>query len=109
VNAAHPGDQLVIWGTGLGADPTAPVQVRVGGVVAIVGSQGRASCCSGVDQIQFTVPDGVPGCYVPVAVQTSGGISNFATISIAPSGSACSDPLGWSASDLASGAPQTLP
>ena len=54
VAAAHPGDQLVIWGTGLGAiagDDTAPpttgsldvpVEVHVGNLVADVASQGRA-------------------------------------------------------------------
>ena len=59
VAAAHPGDQLVIWGTGLGpiagddaAQPPAgnldaPVEMYVGNVKADVASQGRASCCSG--------------------------------------------------------------
>src|SRR5262249_50524384 len=67
VSAAHPGDQLVILGTGLGSDPNAPVEVHVGKVQADVAAQGRASCCDGLDRIQFTVPDGVQGCYVPVA------------------------------------------
>src|SRR5262249_54019122 len=32
VAAAHPGDPLVIWGTGLGATPDTPVELYVGGV-----------------------------------------------------------------------------
>ncbi len=123
VAAAHPGDQLVIWGTGLGpisgddtAQPPAgnlnvPVEVYVGKVKADVASQGRASCCSGVDQVQFTVPPGVQGCYVPVAVKIGAVVSNFATVSISPDNSVCSDPVGWSVSDLQSlpkGAPMNI-
>jgi len=120
VAAAHPGDQLVIWGTGLGpisgddaaAPPTAnldvPVEVYVGNVKADVASQGRASCCSGIDQIWFTVPDGVQGCYVPVAVKIGAIVSNFATIAISPDSSVCSDPAGWSSSDL-QGSPDRAP
>jgi uncharacterized protein (TIGR03437 family) len=112
VAAAHPGDSLVIWGTGLGASPAdAPVEVYVGNVEADVAAQGPASCCSGIEQIQFTVPDGVQGCYVPVAVKIGAVVSNFATVSISPDGSVCSDPIGFSTSDLqssATGAPKNI-
>jgi uncharacterized protein (TIGR03437 family) len=112
VATAHAGDQLVIWGTGLGAisgDDTAPpatgsldvpVEVHVGNLVADVASQGRAPFGAGVDQIVFTAPDGVQGCYVPVAVTIGGVVSNFATISISTDGNVCSDAIGWSLSDL---------
>jgi hypothetical protein len=108
VAVAHPGDQLVIWGTGLGATLDAPVEVYVGNVKADVASQGRADCCSGVDQIQFTVPDGVQGCYVPVAVKIGAMVSNFATVSTSPDSSVCSDPTIWSVSDLQNGAPMNV-
>src|SRR5258708_4918113 len=84
VAAAHPGDPLVIWGTGLGSSLDAPVELYVGAVKADVTFQGRADCCSGVDRIQFTVPPGVQGCYVPVAVKIGAVVSNFAFVSIAP-------------------------
>src|SRR5262249_43981989 len=107
VAAAHPGDPLVIWGTGLGATPDTPVELYVGGVKTDVTSESRADCCSGVDQIQFTVPAGVQGCYVPVAVKTGAVVSNFVTVSISDSG-VCSDPTGWSVSDLQGGAPKSV-
>jgi uncharacterized protein (TIGR03437 family) len=120
IATAHPGDQLVVRGTGLGpissddaAPPPAgnlnvPVEVYVGGVKADVTSQGRAACCNGVDQIQFTVPPGIQGCYVPVAVKIGAIVSNFVTASISPDGSVCSDPIGWSTSDLQNGAPKNV-
>ena len=102
----HPGDYVVLWGTGLGrisgsdSDPppvgNLPTQVTVyvGNTTAPVSYQGRASCCSGLDQINFQVPAGVSGCYVPVAVETggiSGNIGNFATIAVPDSGDTCTD------------------
>src|ERR1022692_418829 len=102
----HPGDYVVLWGTGLGAitgnDAEPPpvgslptqVTVYVGNASAPVSYRGRAGCCSGLDQINFQVPAGVSGCYVPVSVETggiSGNIGNFATIAVAESGGTCSD------------------
>jgi hypothetical protein len=112
-NAAHPGDQMFIWGTGLGpisgSDANAPpvgnlnvpAQVYVGNVKANIGYQGRSGCCSGIDQLLFTIPQGVIGCYVPVAVKIGNIVSNFVTMAIASSGSVCSDPTGLTAGDLA--------
>lgn len=111
--AAHPGDTLIIWGTGLGAisgsdaNPppvgnvgSAPPPVYVGGTTVTPSYYGRSGCCSGEDQIVFQVPN-VTGCSVPVAVQTAGGTSNFVSLAIAPAGSnTCSDPNGLTASQL---------
>src|SRR5439155_7015183 len=104
----HPVDPLVIWVTGLVAELDAPVEVYVGNIKADVASVARASCCTGVDQIQFTVPPGVQGCYVPVAVKIGAFVSNFATLSISPDSSVCSDPAGWSTSEL-QGSPDGAP
>jgi uncharacterized protein (TIGR03437 family) len=113
-NAANPGEVDVIWGTGLGPIsgndgagpspgnmPSLPLQVWVGGVQATVQYQGRSGCCAGLDQINFVVPAGVTGCYVPVYVTIGNTISNFVTMAIAASGRTCSDPVtGISSADL---------
>ena len=52
------------------------------------------SCCSGTDQIVFTVPSNAPtGCWVPVQVRTAGTIlSNSTTMAISASaGSPCAE------------------
>lgn len=105
LNPAHVGDVLILWGTGLGpitGDETQPPQqVDLGtGVQVFVGSQaatvlygGRASS-SGEDQIDFTVPDTITGCFVPVAVKVGGTVSNITTLPIALKGeTVCSDPM----------------
>jgi uncharacterized protein (TIGR03437 family) len=109
--AAHPGDILVLWGTGLGpaaGDETEPptpvdlasgVKIFVGGQPATVLYGGRGSS-PGLDQINFTVPDGLNGCLVSVAAEVNGVVSNFTTIPITAAGqSFCSD--GPSAASLA--------
>ncbi|MDQ6704445.1 MAG: PKD domain-containing protein, partial [Acidobacteriota bacterium] len=102
--AANPGEALILWGTGLGPvsgneaggalpgdQPNLPAQVYVGGMQASLLYRGRSGCCAGLDQIVFTVPAGVEGCAVPIAVRTGDKVSNFSTMSIAASGRACTD------------------
>jgi uncharacterized protein (TIGR03437 family) len=112
VTAAHPGQVLTLWGTGLGAvsgneadgplpgNLSVPVNVYVGTKLVTPTYKGRSGCCAGIDQVVFTVPDGVEGCYVSVHVQAGGVISNSATIAVTPSGTVCSDPTGFSTADL---------
>jgi hypothetical protein len=110
---AKPGQTLVLHGTGLGPvtfDESLPAQagnvgandfeLDIAGVPAAVSYHGRSACCAGLDQINFQVPAGVDGCYVPVSVRDGGVISNFTTISVSSDGQVCSDPTGFSASDL---------
>ncbi len=101
--AAMPGQVETLWGTGLGPlttpDNVAPpagslatkVEVFVAGLPAVVSYSGRSPCCSGVDQIVFTVPANAPlGCYVPVMVRTNGAtVSNAITMAITQDGSPC--------------------
>lgn len=107
INAAHPGDNLVLWGTGLGAvtgnETEPPVSVDLGtGVQVLVGNQpatvlyGGRSSSPGLDQINFTVPLGVSaGCKTSIIVLVKGVTGNVTTTSIAPAGqSVCSDPSG---------------
>jgi trimeric autotransporter adhesin len=102
-NAAQPGQELLLWGTGLGpissSDAVVPttnvssslsIQVWVGGAQATVMYRGR-SAEPGLDQINFIVPPGVSGCQVSIAVQTGSTLSNYATMAIAPNGGQCSD------------------
>jgi uncharacterized protein (TIGR03437 family) len=104
MNAANPGETLVLWGSGLGPisdDETQyqtprdlsgiPIQVDIGGVSATVTYHGR-SADPGLDQINVIVPASVSGCNVSVVVTAGGVPSNFATIPVASSGRACSDP-----------------
>ena len=105
--AAQPAQTIIMYGTGLGAglnpDNVAPqagslptkVEVFVGGQLASTQYSGRSPCCSGLDQIVFTVPAAAPlGCWVPVQVRTSGAtVSNTVTMAISADGSPCSDPI----------------
>jgi uncharacterized protein (TIGR03437 family) len=108
-DAAVPGQIGILWGTGLGAslnaddrNPPAPgnllpisnLKVNVGGKDATVLYAGRSGCCSGVDQINFVVPAGVAGCFVPVYVTVGGVPSNFTTMSIAAAPGACEGAFG---------------
>jgi uncharacterized protein (TIGR03437 family) len=102
---AKPGDTAVIWGTGLGASPgdtgfappqqidmpNLPLLVYVGTQAATVSYRGRAAF-TGEDQINFVIPAGITGCYVPVAVQIGNIVSNFVTMPIASTGQSCPDP-----------------
>ena len=98
---------MIIWGTGLGpvtgneaagarpGDLTdVPVEVYVGGRRADVTYRGRSGCCAGIDQIVFTVPQGVEGCYVPVVVKTGDVVSNFVTLTVSPRAGTCTDLTG---------------
>jgi uncharacterized protein (TIGR03437 family) len=100
--AANPGDLIDIWGTGLGPVtgneaagplpgniPNLNLQVFVGSQQATVMYAGRSGCCTGLDEIEISVPAGVTGCAVPVYVVDGGVSSNFTTMSIAQSGSTC--------------------
>ncbi|HTC34533.1 MAG TPA: hypothetical protein VK724_14225 [Bryobacteraceae bacterium] len=101
--ASKSSDIATVWGTGLGpisgpdanvpsAFPNFPgVEVFVGTQSAKVIYAGRSGCCVGVDQISFEVPSGVAGCFVPLAVRTSGGISNFISFAVSNDGGPCSD------------------
>ena len=112
--SVQPGQDVLINGTGLGAItsdetqsgvtdvPATTIQVYVGVMPATVVSAGRGLCCDGLDPsfpapqgiaawdvIRFTIPDGVTGCFIPVVVQIGNLVSNLATLSIDPSGAAC--------------------
>jgi uncharacterized protein (TIGR03437 family) len=100
IDSARPGDVVVLWGTGIGqAVPDA--NVLVGGKPAKAIYAGPSGCCKGLDQVIFKVPEGVEGCFAPLAVDFGTEISrNFGAISISAQGAECSDPHGYPGSEL---------
>ncbi len=119
------GQTILLFGTGLGAvsgdESQGPTNgavvglnalnftVYIGGKIATfeVGQDyiGRfinnGVAYTGVDIIEVQIPQGVQGCYVPVAVVVGGITSNITTMSIDPSGTYCNDPIiGYSQADL---------
>ncbi len=104
---AHPGDTLVLWGTGGGADPandtggTSGDQTAAGNFIVSVDGRaltplyaGASSGYPGLWQINFTLPADIAlDCYAAVQVSAGGELSNTVTIPIAAAGqSTCVDP-----------------
>ena len=106
---ARPGQVMVLWGTGLGADAqsdpaggtsgdktaSANVRVIVGSREIVPAYAGRSSGLPGTDQINFTLPSDVDlGCFVNVAVRVGTVMSNMVTIATAANNAtACTHPL----------------
>jgi len=101
-NAPSPGEIVTLWATGLGpvsgdesqpaqqADLTSvPLKVFIGGQSANVLFRGRNACCTGVDTIYVTVPQGLAGCANSVIMQIGNLVSNATTIPIGTSGRNC--------------------
>lgn len=99
------GQVVALWGTGLGtcneaevpsdhAGPSGGIQVVIGNHAGRVLEHKRVAGHPGVEQILAAVPADAPEtCYVPVVVRTRHQVSNFASLSIARQGAACSDNL----------------
>ena len=104
---AHPGDTLVLWGTGGGADALNDTggtsgdqtakgnfMVNVGGTEIVPIYAGASSGYPGLWQINFTLPASIaPNCFTYVQVSAGGQLGSAVTIPIAPLGqSSCSNP-----------------
>jgi uncharacterized protein (TIGR03437 family) len=109
-NSASPGQTVILWGSGVGADPknddktypapnldnltNIPMQAYVGGLSANITYRGRSQY-PGVDQVVLAIPQGVPtGCNVSIVLVSGSNstASNFTTVAVNPGGGACSDP-----------------
>lgn len=106
VNAAHPGDTVIVWGTGLGAvtgDETEPptasnfpgVQVMIENQLVTPGYAGRSSF-PGLDQINVVIPQGISGgCKTSIGVIVNGVMGNVVSTAVAPAGqTTCGDATG---------------
>jgi uncharacterized protein (TIGR03437 family) len=108
-SAGKPGEDITLWGTGLGADPggaisdttslstqrpiSANLQIYIGGVPVTNFLYQGGTLYPGVSIIIVQIPASVPtGCYVPVVGVVGNVVSNTVTIPIAPNGGVCSDP-----------------
>jgi uncharacterized protein (TIGR03437 family) len=109
--SAYPGEVIVFWGSGDGADtsntdvspPThydnlsGITALYIGGVQVPIAYQGR-STYQGVDQIAIVLPTNAPtGCAVSVVAVSGTGsnelVSNFVTMPIATTDGPCTDSL----------------
>ena len=115
-HSAAPGQTIVLWATGLGADSAdsdttftasphavnAGIQVYFGGIAGQILYQGSAGY-PGVNQINVVVPDAVAtGCWAPVALVAGTVASNIATLPVNRGGGECVDTVtGYRGSQLA--------
>ncbi len=122
-SSAAPGETIILWGTGLGADPadsdttytgtphqtSVPYTVYIGGLQADIVYQG-ASVYPGVSVFGVTIPQSVlTGCYVPVAAVTGNVVSHIVTLPIHAGGGVCSDPqLGISGDQISTSTGTTI-
>jgi hypothetical protein len=106
--SASPGQNIILWGSGLGADAadsdttvtatphpiSVPLTIYIGGIQANIIYQG-SSGYPGLNQIDVTIPPGVaPGCAVSVVAVSGSVVSNIVTLPItAVAGGVCSDPI----------------
>lgn len=104
IKAFHPGDWVILWGTGLGSingdDSNKPPVGNIGSPTVHVGNAslspyyaGRSAGYPGLDQVAFQIPSGIQGCDVPVAVETNGVVGGTATIAVSTSGETCPDSI----------------
>ena len=115
---AKPGQTLIAWGTGLGANPADSDSIQTssphpidGTVDVYVGSAkvrdvvySGASIYPGVHVIGFKIPDDAPtGCFVPIAVVTGTNVvSNTPVLPISSGTGPCADSMaGWNGEQLA--------
>src|SRR5581483_78614 len=122
-NSGTPGQNIVLWTTGLGADTAdsdtiftstphavnTPLKIYIGGMPATVLYQGSAGY-PGVNQINVTIPASAPnGCWISLAAVSGGLLSNVATLPINNGGGACYDPVnGLHGNQIAPPGQQTL-
>lgn len=107
--AAQPGQDVIIWGTGLGpsgepdqepaTDNTVfgpDLEIQVGARIVKPIDARRAPGLIGIDEIRFRLPDDpaiVNTCFLPVTVRTAGISGNTVTIAGSAGPQSCKHPL----------------
>lgn len=105
-SSASPGQTIILWGSGVGADTAntdkvypltqdnltnIPMQVWIGGLQAAISYRGRSQF-PGVDQLVVTIPSGIPvGCSVSIVAVSGSVVSNSIVIPATQGGGPCSD------------------
>jgi uncharacterized protein (TIGR03437 family) len=104
-NSASPGQFIVLWGSGLGADTAdsdtvlsttphavgASLTLYIGGI-AVTASYAGSAGYPGVNQINVAIPSGVtPGCAVPITGVVGTMVTNTITVPVAANGGVCTD------------------
>lgn len=98
-NPAKPGDEVVLFGTGLGSVDS-PLEIVIDGVPAEIVSKSKDECCPGIDRVTIRVPLEADGCGLPVLARYAGDGSPVGMLSVAADGRFCADRTGFSAADL---------
>lgn len=122
-NSGKPGETIVLWATGLGADSAdsdttytltphsskTSLQIYIGGIPATILYHG-ASTYPGVNQINLTIPASAPnGCWISLAAVAGGVVSNIVTLPINKGGGACLDAVnGLNGNQISPAGGQTL-
>jgi uncharacterized protein (TIGR03437 family) len=83
--------RISLIGTGIGLEEP-PVEVLIGGKTVAPRVVDRYA--NGLDEIIFDLPEGLKGCYVPVAVRVAGLVSNYGTIAVDSGEGRCGDDFG---------------
>jgi uncharacterized protein (TIGR03437 family) len=110
-NSAKPGETVVLWGSGLGADTAdsdtvftstphtvnTPLKIYIGGVAATILYAG-SSGYPGLNQFDVTIPENAPlSCSDGVVAVTGTGasqtVSNFGSLAVSQSGGDCNDSI----------------
>jgi len=109
-SSVNPGDTILLYGSGLGADPqdsdtvftgsphsiSANTHAYIGDTAATVSYAG-SSGYPGLDQINVQVPSGVTDCFVSLVITTGSGstltASNFGVIPINQGGGPCTNSI----------------
>jgi uncharacterized protein (TIGR03437 family) len=96
-----PGGFLTVRGTGLGRMAETDIEIEILGTSVSPDSVRRAPNETGVDEIKFRFPEGVPDdCYIPIVVRVAGRASNQITVAKADRLGSCRHPFGLSAQQL---------
>ena len=95
---AKPGDEINLWGTGLGSEDAA-VEILVNDKAAEIVAKSKGE--NGLDRVRIKIPAGAEGCGLPVFAKFGDASAPVGMISVASDGRTCLDRGGFTADDIA--------